>query len=111
MIFFRFKKVISFYIVQSWTKKNMNFLYWSQQLKLCMLLNIAISYFSTAISHQGPVSIKRPSFPGMEMIPMSKIRQSRDCLISNIGDPYVGKTTYLYWDTPLGIATSNLSHK
>ena len=48
---------------------------------------------------QGPVSISRPSFPGMR-IPMLKIRRSRDRLIFNI--PYTGKTTSLYWDGPLG---------
>ena len=34
-------------------------------------------------------------------IPMLKIRRSHDRLIFSHGDPYTGKTTSLYWDSPL----------
>ena len=49
---------------------------------------------------QGPVSIKRPSFPGMG-IPMLKIRHV---------DPYTGKTTSLYWGGPWLLVTPLCVH-
>ena len=45
----------------------------------------------------GPVSISRPSFPGMG-IPMLKIRRSWDCLIFNMGIPILARR-HLYIET------------
>ena len=44
--------------------------------------------------HQGPVSIWRPSFPGMG-IPMLKIRRSPDHLIFNMGIPILVRRWFL----------------
>ena len=51
-----------------------------------------------------PVSIYRPSFPGMG-IPMLKMRWSRDHLIFNMGisKQCLYSTVSLYWDSSLGI--------
>ena len=45
--------------------------------------------------NQGPVSIYRPSFPGMG-IPMLKIRRSRDRLIFNMGIPILRRPPVLF---------------
>ena len=39
-------------------------------------------------------------------IPMLKIRRSRDRLIFNMGTPYTGKMTYLYWDGPVEMVST-----
>ena len=58
---------------------------WTNKYNLCHKLDDGSG--SPMVSHnQGPVSILRPSFPGMR-IPMLKIRRSRDCLIFNMGIP------------------------
>ena len=49
------------------------------------------------LTNQGPVSIWKPSFPGME-IPMLKIRRSWDRLIFNMGIPILVRR-YLYIET------------
>ena len=48
---------------------------------------------------QGPVSIYRPSFPGIGIL-MLKIRRSRDRLIFNMGIPILVRQSSLYWDGP-----------
>ena len=56
------------------------------------------SYNNFVTGTQGPVSIQRPSFPGMG-IPMLKIRRSWDRRIFNMGMPILVR--HLYIETPL----------
>ena len=73
----------------------------------CFTNVLLTAYFM--ILHWDAISILRTSFPGMG-IAMSKIRRSQDRLIRYLwhGDPYTGKMTLLYKDTPLKIITQSI---
>ena len=67
----------------------------------CLITHL--TYEMVLCTHHGPVSLSRPSFPGMG-IPMLKIRQSRDCLIFNMGIPILVRWhVYIETDSRRGL--------